>query len=377
MNQDSKPQLQNKRKHEEPANNPAEAEAPLKKMKFSNTATQKQRKPGGKFKGCPEPASEQPRLRLSPEVEVGTEPCISQHNAHALRKIKAQVSSGIPHEKYLRLEEIGRGGVCKVYKGMKIRGQEKVAIKVFSLDYDLDDEPYIPRFDKELAITKYINQPGHSNIIRYLDSYLLEDEIWMVMEYVDGIELLDLQSYVLTDHEIAVIYYNILKGLESLHNNQAIHRDLKTNNILLAKNGDVKIIDFGYSTIIGTQMRKAIGTSLFMPPEQISTTTYNTKVDIWAMGMTLVDIINCSLPYEDENDRDKVQDLIVANGKPIIPNLEDWDPDLVDFLDQCLTVNPAERPTATQLLSHKFFLKHNVNSKEIVAKLVQDVSKAK
>jgi serine/threonine protein kinase len=95
-------------------------------------------------------------------------------------------------------------------------------------------------------------------------------------------------------------------------------------------------------------------------------------VDIWALGITLIDIITGTVPYEGE-DHERIKEHILANGKPLIPT-DAWDRDVADFLDQCLTVNPDQRPSATELLSHRLFQNNDVHEKSVVASLVAKVN---
>ena len=300
---------------------------------------------------------------------------IEKLNQEVLERLHKLVTAGNPLDKYQRLEEIDEGGTSTVYRGIRMSDEKVVVIKVMALYFHWNGTAVIHNRDTEIECIKHISSledATNGNITRYLDSYLLNDELWLVIEYVEGINLWKVLPYVPNEEEIAVIFYNVLKALQCIHNNKIVHHDMKTDNILLGLNGDVKITDFGLSDIVVPVMTQE-GTCWYMAPEQIATDSYDTKVDIWGLGIVLIEVLTMTVPYGDEEDEERVKELIVENGKPSIETDEPLPPDLADFLDQCLTVNPEDRPSATELLGHKLFQKYDVNSTETVASLVDFV----
>jgi p21-activated kinase 1 len=212
-----------------------------------------------------------------------------------------------------------------------------------------------------------------------MDSYLVDTNIWLVMEYLDGTNLSDaLPPCGLNNSEITAVFYNVLKALEYIHSKQVIHKDIKVDNILLSKQGEVKLADFGLSKKISNKMVDGYSTPFIMAPELARQGTYDNKVDIWALGIMLYWCFYGVPPYYDEEDDDKTIELILKNGTPPIPNTQRAtmmnvnNTYLANFLDQCLMVNPDDRPSATELLNHiLLFNCDNVNSKSTVTRLVK------
>jgi serine/threonine protein kinase len=302
----------------------------------------------------------------------------AHYNEDMLWRLKKLVSPGNPQDKYIKQKEIGDGRSGKVHKGIEVDGGKEVAIKIMRLVCEKEGDPFIPEFHHEIQNMKNISSEtmNHKNIIRYLDSYLVDTELWLVMEFIDGIELREAAAYTLQTQEIAVIFHSILTAVEYIHTNQIIHTDLKSENILMSKRGDVKIAGFGLSRKAQNYLVNyghSDTTPYIMDPELAHPRCYyNNKVDIWALGITLYQVLYGRAPHEREH-AEMIKNCILANCKPSIPDEDKLDPDVADFLDQCLTVNHTKRSSATELLGHRLFQNNQVHSKSQVANLVDKV----
>ncbi|NWI84975.1 PAK1 kinase, partial [Pitta sordida] len=126
-------------------------------------------------------------------------------------------------------------------------------------------------------------------------SYLLREELWLVMEYVDGGSLYDVINVILlSEEQIATVSRECLQGLHFLHSNRIIHRDIKSDNILLRTDGSVKLADFGFATQLPnlrTQRQSVVGTEWWMAPEVLQRKPYGPKVDIWSLGIVELEMV--------------------------------------------------------------------------------------
>merc|ERR1719206_230091 len=144
----------------------------------------------------------------------------------------------------------------------------------------------------------------HSNIVEMYDSYLVEDELWVVMEYLEGGALTDIVTNVrMTEEQIATVCKMCLKALAYLHSQGVIHRDIKSDSILLAADGNVKLSDFGFCAQVSSELPKRkslVGTPYWMSPEVISRLPYGPEVDIWSLGIMVIEMVDGEPPFFNE-----------------------------------------------------------------------------
>lgn len=253
-------------------------------------------------------------------------------------------------EKYDILEKLGSGSFGQVFKAIHKQTKDLVAIKQIDLEGAEDD---IFDIQQEIAL---LSQCVSNYITKYYGSYVNGFKLWIVMEYLSGGSCLDLlQPGPFSEEFIAIILRELIHGLDYLHSEGKIHRDIKCANILLSGQGQVKLADFGVAAQLSYQKSKRntfVGTPFWMAPEVIRQQSYNGKADIWSMGITAIEMAK-GVPPLSEIHPMRVLLLIPKSDPPVLE--EDlFSEGIRDFVKICLTKEPRLRPNTRDLLCHPF-----------------------
>ncbi|XP_068106712.1 serine/threonine-protein kinase PAK 4 isoform X2 [Hyperolius riggenbachi] len=200
----------------------------------------------------------------------------------------------------------------------------------------------------------------HDNVVEMYNSYLVGDELWVVMEFLEGGALTDIVTHTrMNEEQIATVCVSVLKALSVLHAQGVIHRDIKSDSILLTHDGRVKLSDFGFCAQVNKEVprrKSLVGTPYWMAPELISRLPYGPEVDIWSLGIMVIEMVDGEPPYFNEPPL-KAMKMIRDNLPPKLKNVQKVSPLLKGFLDRLLVRDPSQRASANELLKHPFLTK--------------------
>jgi serine/threonine protein kinase len=294
-------------------------------------------------------------------------------------------SSGLAYE---LLHELGRGASGLVYKAQELPGGRPVAIKVVAGE-DIDDA----LADAEIAKLLYEDPDVHDeslpdNLLHYhrcwqqqtIGGVSSDGDLWLVMELCEGGPLSNLirgspASAPLCEAQIAGIMQAMLRGLDWLHARKRIHRDIKAANILLTRDGQVKIADFGVSASLKhtlSMRHTIIGTPYWMAPELITAEDgYSAAADIWSTGITAIELAEGTPPHAKTMPPLHAMFRIPALPSPCLQDQSSFSPDFHDFLRCCLAKAPEERATASELLTHPFLKAADTDEADLLPRLLQ------
>lgn len=255
--------------------------------------------------------------------------------------------------KYCLEKCIGRGNFGDVYKAACKRSGKVVAVKVVNLDESLEDMFFMVQ---EIQFLSLMRSPY---IVQYLESFVENSNMWIIMEYCGGGSVADVLRYCkkFDENIAAYIIKYVLLGLSYLHKQKTVHRDVKLANVLVTTDGTIKLADFGVSGEMSFTTNKRstfVGTPYWMAPEVIvhSKLGYNEKADIWSTGITTIELIKGDPPLADY-DPMKILFKIPKQEPPLLTG-DKYSDELKGFLEKCLVKNPRKRSSSTELLDHPF-----------------------
>ncbi|KAK4958710.1 hypothetical protein LTR28_005360, partial [Elasticomyces elasticus] len=270
----------------------------------------------------------------------------SMTEAQVMDRLRDVVSKDRPLDSYNKQKKIGQGASGSVYvarvresapsaTARQILREQGPRAQVAIKQMDLRNQPR-----KELIVNEIIvmKDSKHPNIVNFLDAFLQEEqsELWVVMEFMEGGALTDVidNNPSISEDQIATICLETCKGLMHLHSQNIIHRDIKSDNVLLSSRGNVKITDFGFCAKLTEQRSKRatmVGTPYWMAPEVVKQKEYGSKVDIWSLGIMAIEMIESEPPYLNEEPL-KALYLIATNGTPRLKRPERLSRELKAFL---------------------------------------------
>ncbi|MGB8319146.1 MAG: protein kinase, partial [Ignavibacteriaceae bacterium] len=241
---------------------------------------------------------------------------------------------------YKIIEKLGQGGMGVVYLAQDTKLERKVAIKFLPPHISGNPEER-QRFITEAKAAASLN---HKNIATVHSIEKVNNELFIVMEYIKGVELsAKIKSGVIPFDEAVKIAIQITEGLEAAHKEGIIHRDIKSSNIMITENGVVKIMDFGLAKVKGesriTKIGTTVGTIDYMSPEQTRGEEVDDRTDIWSFGVLLYEMITGQLPFRGDYDRAIIYAIMNEEPKPA----ENVDKELQHIINKSLNKSPDKR----------------------------------
>ena len=243
--------------------------------------------------------------------------------------------------RYKIIEKIGSGGMANVYRAMDLILEREVAVKMMSLDFQ-NDKDSLRRFQREALSTTELTHPNIVSIYDVGEG----DRPYIVMEYIDG---MDLKQYIRENHPIPYqkaidIMEQILDGIAYAHKNDVIHRDIKPHNILIDKNGNVKITDFGIAVALSqnsiTQTNSLLGSVQYISPEQARGNVVTKQSDIYSLGIVLYELLTGTVPFEGES----AVSIALKHFQTPIPSLREFDSRIPQPLENVVLKATAKEP---------------------------------
>ncbi|XP_057279742.1 myosin-IIIb isoform X1 [Pezoporus wallicus] len=322
--------------------------------------------------------------KASPEANWNRKPLygLFQYNSSMI----GLESLADPSDTWEIIETIGKGTYGKVYKVANKKDGGLAAVKILDPISDVDEE-----IEAEYNILQFL--PNHPNVVRFYGMFYKADhyvggQLWLVLELCNGGSVTELVKGLLKGGQqldeaiISYILYGALLGLQHLHNNRIIHRDVKGNNILLTTEGGVKLVDFGVSAqLTSTRLRRntSVGTPFWMAPEVIACEqqydySYDARCDVWSLGITAIELGDGDPPLFGMHPV-KTLFKIPRNPPPTLLHPEKWCRGFNHFISQCLIKDFEKRPSVTHLLEHPFI--KQVHGKDMslqkqLAELIQE-----
>ncbi len=266
------------------------------------------------------------------------------------------IGSTILH--YKITEKLGEGGMGVVYKANDIELDRVAALKFLPHHITVNEET-LNRFRTEARAAAALNHPNITTIysIEKSDEKEGDPRVFLVMEYIDGVELKDrIREGKVSYDEALDISIKICQGLEAAHKKGVVHRDIKSSNIMVTDDGAVKIMDFGLAKLGGgenlTRLGTTLGTISYMSPEQTTGENVDHQTDIWSLGIVMYELFTGQLPFKGDYDQAVVYSILNENPAALSSYNEKIPKALESIIFKSLAKNKKERyQSASELLN--------------------------
>ena len=272
------------------------------------------------------------------------------------------------------IHKIGKGSSGFVYKAQDKKTKTIYALKQSS---SLENDELIK---KEISIYRLFKN-GSPYIIKYYDCFKAKNEhnkkcLYLQLEYCHFGSIREIikhgrkKNVEITENEISSIIYMVLQGIKFIHSKNLIDRDIKGRNILVNNDGDVKLCDFGICRQYVKNKMKDLrgGSPYWMAPEILRKEEYDQNIDIWALGITCIELAEYEPPYSKLSPNEVIKQIIKSPPKGL-SNPSKWSKEFNSFISECLQIDRFKRPLSDELLKHDFITmidKKNLNRKLII-----------
>ncbi|XP_009292956.1 serine/threonine-protein kinase Nek1 isoform X9 [Danio rerio] len=271
-------------------------------------------------------------------------------------------------DKYERLKKIGEGSFGKAILVKSRTDGRQYVIKEIGISRMSNKERQESR--KEVAV---LANMSHPNIVQYKESFEESGCLYIVMDYCEGGDLFkkinNQRGSLFPEEQILDWFVQICLALKHVHDRKILHRDIKSQNIFLTKDGTVQLGDFGIARVLNSTVelaRTCIGTPYYLSPEICENKPYNNKSDIWALGCVLYEMCTLKHAFEAGNMKNLVLKIIRGSYPPVSIH---YSPDLRSLLAQLFKRNPRERPSVSTILDKPFLARriHKFLSPQLIA----------
>ena len=271
---------------------------------------------------------------------------------------------------YRIVEKLGEGGMGIVYKAEDTKLDRPVALK-FLPPHLAASEQDKARFIQEAKAASAINHP---NICTIHDIQEHEDQIFIVMEYVDGQTLAE-KKHNLSQKQSIEMGTQIADGLAAAHEKGIVHRDIKPENIMVRKDGIVQIMDFGLAKLAGvsrlTKEGSTVGTAGYMSPEQVQGQDVDHRTDIFSLGVLLYEMFGGELPFKGVHETAMAYEIVNVDAAPLSSLRQEIDPQLDAIVLECLAKEPDERYQSAKEVSKELRRFKRESSRQRVSRISQ------
>lgn len=278
-----------------------------------------------------------------------------------------------PWKTYKKDQKLADGPITAIYRCTKKKGGHVYTVKICS---EVKREAIARQIELNICFGT------HGNIVRFIEAYLYHKQIFFILENMSAGSLDTYISSLPNDFEwdgsqILFIVKEVLKAVSFLHSYKIVHRYIKASTVLLSSKGSVKLSNFGAGNRIIEKVKVhwnySENETWWASPEELSNKNCNEKVDIWRLGILVIEIIESIPPYKKLQVKEAKIEIIKNDPKPKLKNRKTEFEPLDEFIKVTLNTNPKNRPSAKHLLKSQMLKEENVCLRQELAKVLREI----